>query len=65
MKVLLLGGTSETAPLATALARAGHNVLVSTATDIALDVGTRTSGGAAGGLMCQACSNSCAKNPSA
>jgi precorrin-6A/cobalt-precorrin-6A reductase len=38
--ILLLGGTSETAPLATALARAGHSVLVSTATNIALDVGS-------------------------
>jgi precorrin-6A/cobalt-precorrin-6A reductase len=38
--ILLLGGTSETAPLATALAEAGYLVLVSTATDIALDVGS-------------------------
>lgn len=37
--ILLLGGTSETAPLATALAEAGWQVLVSTATDIALDTG--------------------------
>ena len=38
--ILLLGGTSESAPLATALAQAGYQVLVSTATDIALDVGS-------------------------
>lgn len=38
--VLLLGGTSETAPLATVLVEAGYRVLVSTATDTALDVGT-------------------------
>ncbi|MBI3925659.1 MAG: precorrin-6A reductase [Armatimonadetes bacterium] len=38
--ILLLGGTSETAPLAEALAGAGHPVLISTATDIELDVGT-------------------------
>ncbi|NQT85269.1 precorrin-6A reductase [bacterium] len=37
--ILLLGGTSETAPLATALAEAGHRVLVSTATNAPLDVG--------------------------
>ena len=37
--ILLLGGTSETAPLATALAEAGYRVLVSTATAIALDTG--------------------------
>ncbi len=37
--ILLLGGTSETAPIATALAEAGYHVLVSTATDIALDIG--------------------------
>ncbi|MCY3023452.1 MAG: precorrin-6A reductase [Planctomycetota bacterium] len=37
--ILLLGGTSETAPLATALAEAGYDVLVSTATEVALDVG--------------------------
>ncbi len=41
--ILLLGGTSETAPLATALAEAGHRVLVSTATDVPLDVGDRPS----------------------
>jgi precorrin-6A/cobalt-precorrin-6A reductase len=34
--ILLLGGTSETAPLALALARAGRKVLVSTATEAAL-----------------------------
>jgi precorrin-6A/cobalt-precorrin-6A reductase len=37
--ILLLGGTSETAPLAASLAAAGHEVLVSTATDIPLNVG--------------------------
>ena len=37
--ILLFGGTSETAGLATALAAAGWRVLVSTATDNALDVG--------------------------
>jgi precorrin-6A/cobalt-precorrin-6A reductase len=37
--ILLLGGTSETAPLAGAMANAGHDVLVSTATDIPLSVG--------------------------
>jgi len=39
--ILLLGGTSETAPLAEALANAGYRVLVSTATDIPLDVGSQ------------------------
>jgi precorrin-6A/cobalt-precorrin-6A reductase len=34
--ILLLGGTSETAPLANALLQAGHEVLVSTATDAPL-----------------------------
>ncbi len=38
--ILLLGGTSETAPVAEALARAGYRVLVSTATDIELAVGS-------------------------
>lgn len=38
-KLLLLGGTSETAPLAEKLAAAGFSVLVSTATDAALNVG--------------------------
>jgi precorrin-6A/cobalt-precorrin-6A reductase len=37
--ILLLGGTSETAPLAMALAERGFRVLVSTATDVPLDVG--------------------------
>ena len=37
--ILLFGGTSETAPLAGALARAGYGVLVSTATEVVLDVG--------------------------
>ena len=39
--ILLLGGTSETAPLAEALSDAGHDVLVSTATDVPLAVGNR------------------------
>lgn len=38
--ILLFGGTSETAGLATALAENGYPVLVSTATDAELDVGT-------------------------
>jgi len=38
--ILLVGGTSETALLALALADAGYEVLVSTATDVPLDVGT-------------------------
>ena len=38
--ILLVGGTSETAPIATALAEAGYEVLVSTATDARLDVGS-------------------------
>ncbi|MBI5571209.1 MAG: precorrin-6A/cobalt-precorrin-6A reductase, partial [Desulfomonile tiedjei] len=37
--ILLLGGTSETAPLAQELAEAGFRVLVSTATDVPLDRG--------------------------
>ncbi len=37
--ILLIGGTSETAPLGLALASSGWNVLVSTATDVPLDVG--------------------------
>jgi precorrin-6A/cobalt-precorrin-6A reductase len=37
--ILLLGGTSETAHVAEALAASGHRVLVSTATDVELDVG--------------------------
>ncbi|MFH1118154.1 MAG: precorrin-6A reductase [Pseudomonadota bacterium] len=37
--ILLIGGTSETAPLGSALASAGWKVLVSTATDVPLDVG--------------------------
>lgn len=41
--VLLLGGTSETAPLAEALADEGLSVLVSTATDVPLDVGRHPS----------------------
>ena len=39
--ILLLGGTSETAPLAEAIADAGFEVLVSTATDVPLAVGNR------------------------
>jgi precorrin-6A/cobalt-precorrin-6A reductase len=38
--ILLLGGTSETAFLAESLARSGYAVLVSTATDIELHVGS-------------------------
>lgn len=37
--ILLLGGTSDTAPIARGLAAVGLPVLVSTATDIDLDVG--------------------------
>lgn len=37
--ILLIGGTSETAPLGSALASSGWKVLVSTATDVPLDVG--------------------------
>ncbi|MFW5856328.1 MAG: precorrin-6A/cobalt-precorrin-6A reductase, partial [Planctomycetota bacterium] len=37
--ILLLGGTSETAPLATRLADAGYGVLVSTATETPLETG--------------------------
>ena len=47
--ILLLGGTSDTAPIAEHLAKMGYDVIVSTATDAALDVGahpriTRRSG---------------------
>lgn len=38
--ILLLGGTAETASLATMLAEAGYGILVSTATDTALDTGS-------------------------
>jgi precorrin-6A/cobalt-precorrin-6A reductase len=38
--ILLLGGTSDTAPIATRLAQMGHAVLVSRATPVPLDVGT-------------------------
>lgn len=38
--ILLLGGTSETGPIARALAAKGRTVLVSTATDEELDIGT-------------------------
>jgi precorrin-6A/cobalt-precorrin-6A reductase len=38
--ILLLGGTSETSALAEGIAGAGFDVLVSTATDIELDVGS-------------------------
>jgi len=37
--ILLIGGTSETAPLASGLAAAGYEVLVSTATDAPLAIG--------------------------
>ena len=36
--ILLIGGTSETAPLAAGLAAAGYDVLVSTATDVPLAI---------------------------
>lgn len=39
--ILLLGGTSESAPIAAALLAAGHEVLVSTATDVPLDLPER------------------------
>ncbi|MCA1961969.1 MAG: precorrin-6A/cobalt-precorrin-6A reductase, partial [Desulfomonile sp.] len=47
--ILLIGGTSETASLAQALASAGFSVVVSTATDLPLEIGnhpniSRTSG---------------------
>ncbi len=38
--LLLIGGTSETAPLAQGLARAGFRVLVSAATEVPLDLGS-------------------------
>jgi precorrin-6A/cobalt-precorrin-6A reductase len=38
--ILLLGGTGDTEPIATGLARAGYRVLVSLATDILLDAGS-------------------------
>lgn len=38
-RLLLLGGTGETGAMADALAAAGYDVLVSTATDVSLDVG--------------------------
>jgi precorrin-6A/cobalt-precorrin-6A reductase len=41
--ILLLGGTSETAPIAEAIAAAGYRVLVSTATDVPLLVGDHPS----------------------
>ncbi|MBU3932175.1 MAG: precorrin-6A/cobalt-precorrin-6A reductase, partial [Proteobacteria bacterium] len=37
--ILLIGGTSETAPLASGLAEAGYKVLVSTATTAPLAIG--------------------------
>ncbi|MCU0580672.1 MAG: precorrin-6A/cobalt-precorrin-6A reductase, partial [Desulfobacterota bacterium] len=37
--ILLLGGTSETAPLAESLAEQGFSVLVSTATAVPLNIG--------------------------
>ncbi|MHB8770983.1 MAG: precorrin-6A reductase [Syntrophales bacterium] len=37
--ILLIGGTSETAPLASGIARAGYEVLVSQATDTPLTIG--------------------------
>jgi precorrin-6A/cobalt-precorrin-6A reductase len=41
--ILLLGGTSDTAPLADLIAAAGYRVLVSTATGYPLDTGTHPS----------------------
>jgi precorrin-6A/cobalt-precorrin-6A reductase len=41
--ILLLGGTSDTAPIATRLAQMGHAVLVSRATSFPLDIGTHSS----------------------
>jgi precorrin-6A/cobalt-precorrin-6A reductase len=41
--ILLLGGTSDTAPLADLIAGGGYGVLVSTATDYPLDKGTHPS----------------------
>jgi len=38
--ILLMGGTSETSPIAVSLARAGYRVLVSCATQIKLDTGS-------------------------
>jgi precorrin-6A/cobalt-precorrin-6A reductase len=38
--ILLIGGTSDTAPLAQAMAVGGHKVLVSTATRVHLDIGS-------------------------
>ncbi len=38
--ILLLGGISETSRIAESLVAAGYGVLVSTATDIPLQVGT-------------------------
>ena len=40
--ILLFGGTSETAELATSLAHIGYSILVSTATDAPLDIGDHT-----------------------
>jgi precorrin-6A/cobalt-precorrin-6A reductase len=37
--ILLIGGTAESAPLALALAKSGYSVLVSTATDVPLEIG--------------------------
>lgn len=42
-EILLLGGTSDTAPIAAALVQVGLRVLVSTATDAALDIGCHPS----------------------
>ncbi len=49
--ILLIGGTSETAPLAEALAAAGFKVLVSTATEVPLDVGKHPNISSRSGLL--------------
>ncbi len=49
--ILLIGGTSETAPLAEALAVAGFKVLVSTATQVPLDVGTHPNIASRSGIL--------------
>jgi precorrin-6A/cobalt-precorrin-6A reductase len=49
--ILLIGGTSETAPLAEALAAAGFRVLVSTATQVPLDVGNHPNISRRSGLL--------------
>ncbi|MGO8746345.1 MAG: precorrin-6A reductase [Thermoguttaceae bacterium] len=43
MNILLLGGTSDTAPIAMRIARSGYRVLVSKATEIPLETGSHPS----------------------